>query len=520
MFFSKLIPEHIISKLYTRGSLTATGGTVTFSLKNRLIDAALTQVISVTVNKQTIPLRQISIFSGIEESVRPEAILPESPLNFPVRSVLQVVMQQVPQAEEYRVEIAMLVTPFGKLHLNFTDKALPQKPQQERSQKIPRNENDDYTPEIIKNRLRYAENVTNQKLNHLAQHTFDPVTVKGNCESFIGAAQVPVGLAGPLRINGEHAKGDFLVPMATTEGTLVASYNRGIKIINLCGGVMTTVSEDLMQRAPVFVFADARQARSFKEWVEEQFSEIKEIVEASSRFARLVRIESYLSNNFAFLRFNYRTGDAAGQNMVTKATYEGCLWMLEKCRIKSAHFFLESNMATDKKPSMINSLLTRGKRVTAEVTFKKEVLEHELGVTAKQLDYHRSVASIGALLSGVNNNGLHSVNAIAAIFIATGQDVANIAESSACLAHAEVLPNGDLYASVTLPSLIVASYGGGTGLATQRECLELMECYGEGKAKKLAEIVAGVVAAGEISLAAAISSADWVSSHEAYGRNR
>lgn len=276
-----------------------------------------------------------------------------------------------------------------------------------------------------------------------------------------------------------------------------------------------------MQRAPVFVFSSARQARSFSQWVAEHLAEIQQEAGAtSSRYARLQQIDTYLSNTFAFLRFNFRTGDAAGQNMVTKAAYEGCIWIMENCPHRPEHFYLESNMATDKKPSFINSLQGRGKRVTAEITFKKEVLERDLRVTAKQLDYHRAVGNIGALLSGTNNNGLHSVNAITAMFIATGQDVATVAESSACLTHAEVLPNGDLSASLTLPSLVVGSYGGGTGLPTQRECLELMDCYGEGKAKKLAEIIAGVVAAGEISLAAAISSADWVYSHEAMGRNK
>lgn len=351
----------------------------------------------------------------------------------------------------------------------------------------------------------------------MKKHALDPQQIKGNCESFIGAAQIPIGLAGPILIKGEWAQGEFLVPMATTEGTLVASYNRGIKIINQCGGITATVSEDLMQRAPVFVFASARH---FSHWIEEHLAEIQQESGTSSRYARLQRIETCLSNTFAFLRFNFRTGDAAGQNMVAKATYEGCIWIMENCPFCPEHFYLESNMATDKKPSFINSLQGRGKRVTAEITFKKEVLERELRVTTKQLDYHRAVGNIGALLSGVNNNGLHSVNAITALFIATGQDVATVAESSACLTHAEVLPNGDLSASLTLPSLVIGTYGGGTGLPTQKECLEMMDCYGEGKAKKLAEIIAGVVAAGEISLAAAISSADWVYSHEVMGRNK
>ena len=163
---------------------------------------------------------------------------------------------------------------------------------------------------------------------------------------------------------------------------------------------------------------------------------------------------------------------------------------------------------------------TRGKRVVAEATIKKEVLLQRMRVDPKKLAYHGLVANIGAILSGANNNGLHSANGITAMFIATGQDVANVSESSAGILYSELTDDGDLYLSITIPSLIVATYGGGTSLATQKEALELLDCYGKNKVGKLAEIIAGVVLAGEISLAAAISSSDWVSSHEEYGRNR
>ncbi|AHM58545.1 hydroxymethylglutaryl-CoA reductase [Flammeovirgaceae bacterium 311] len=520
MFFTQFIPEHIIATLYTRGSLQVSLSGFTLSLKNRLMHATLTSVESVTLNGKALPLDIIAINAGNDTTYRASEINEKNPIDFPLRKTLHVEVQKtVSEGDVQEYVIQFVARPFGRLLLKFKDTVKGKDTGPEKL-KIPRAEENDYSDSIIEERLKFAEVHAGVKLKQLRQHGIDPESVQGNCENYIGAAQVPIGLAGPILINGEFAKGEFMVPLATTEGTLVASYNRGIKVLNLCGGVTTTVSDDVMQRAPVFTFADARLALKFKHWVEDHFDELQQHSGSSSQYAKLLRVESFLSNNFAFLRFNFRTGDAAGQNMVTKAAYEGCLWLLEHCPYKPEHFFLESNMATDKKPSQINTLLTRGKRVTAEIIFRKEVLEQELRVTAQQLDYHRAVGNIGAMLSGTNNNGLHSVNAIAALFIATGQDVANVAESSACLTHAEVLSNGDLYASITLPSLIVATYGGGTGLATQRECLELMNCYGEGKAKKLAEIVAGVVAAGEISLAAAISSADWVTSHEAFGRNR
>jgi hydroxymethylglutaryl-CoA reductase (NADPH) len=214
-----------------------------------------------------------------------------------------------------------------------------------------------------------------------------------------------------------------------------------------------------------------------------------------------------------FLRFGYTTGDAAGQNMVSKATLAACNYLLQQVA-DVEHFYLEGNLATDKKPSFVNTLQTRGKRVTAEVCIPKELLLRELQVEPGQLDRHARIGNVGAFMAGTNNNGLHSANGLAALFIATGQDVACLAESCAAITTSEIRPNGDFYGSITLPSLIVGTVGGGTSLPTQQECLNIMGCYGPGQVHKFAEIVAGVVAAGELSLAAAISSLDWVSSHE------
>jgi hydroxymethylglutaryl-CoA reductase (NADPH) len=385
--------------------------------------------------------------------------------------------------------------------------------------RIPRHPEDDYSDEAVKKRQKFVEQFTGVKLEHVAKFSFDSHLAQGNCEHFTGVAQIPLGFAGPLKINGEHADGEFLIPLATSEGTLVASYNRGMKVLNLCGGVKCSVVGDAMQRAPVFVFDDARAGREFVKWVEANCGKICEEAEATSKVAKLLYIDPYLASKFVFLRFNFSTGDAAGQNMVGRATFAGCSWIMDNyAGIK--HFFLESNFATDKKASQINIMRTRGKRVTAEAVIKRDVLIRQMRVEPESLAYHNGIANVGAILSGANNNGLHSANAITAMFIATGQDVANVAESSAGIIYSELTPERDLYISITIPSLIVATYGGGTGLATQRECLELLGCYGKGKVNKLAEIIAGAVLAGEISLAAAISSSDWVSSHEQYGRNR
>jgi hydroxymethylglutaryl-CoA reductase (NADPH) len=387
--------------------------------------------------------------------------------------------------------------------------------------RIPRQDTDDYAEAAIKERQRFAEQYTGQEFEHLKNYSFDPHMLQGNCEHFVGVAQIPVGLAGPLTVHGEHAQGDFLIPMATTEGTLVASYNRGMQVLNLCGGVKCTVIGDAMQRAPVFVFDDARGARDFAKWVEAEIDSIRQEAESTSRVAKLQYIDTYLATKFAYLRFNYSTGDAAGQNMVGRATFAACSWILDHYKGPAIrHFYLESNFATDKKASQINVMRTRGKRVVAEAVVKRDILQQRMRVTPEQLAYHGQVSNVGAFISGANNNGAHSANGITALFIATGQDVANVSESSAGVLYTEVTKEGDLYMNITIPSLIVATHGGGTGLATQNECLRMLGCVGRGTVNKFAEIVAGVVLAGELSLGAAISSSDWVSSHEQYGRNR
>lgn len=386
--------------------------------------------------------------------------------------------------------------------------------------KIPRSKTDDYTNDQSGLRREFVEQQTGAKLEHVGKYSFDPKTVNGNIEHFTGAAQIPIGLAGPVKVNGEYAQGDFYIPMATTEGTLVASYNRGMKIINLAGGVKTTILEDQIQRAPLFVFNDAKLARDFGEWVTANFETIKEKAETTTSIGKLKSIEQYTISKMRWLRFNFYTGDAAGQNMVTKATREACNWMLAQNLPGLEHFTLAANFDTDKKHSQLNTLMSRGKRVVAEITIPSKILEENMRVSAQKMLKQRSLSTLGAYQSGSVNTGSHSANGITAIFIATGQDVANVAESSAGYVFNEIMPNGDYYFSFTIPALIVATYGGGTGLATQKECLEILGCSGSGKVKKFAEIVAATVLAGELSLNAAVISDEWVSSHEDYGRNR
>jgi hydroxymethylglutaryl-CoA reductase (NADPH) len=385
---------------------------------------------------------------------------------------------------------------------------------------VPRDPDDDYTPDAARARQEFLRERTGAALEHVASYSFDPDVLRGNVEQFTGVAQVPIGVAGPLLVRGEHAQGEFYVPLATAEGTLVASYNRGMKLLHEAGGVTVTVVDDRMQRAPAFLFPSAREARAFGAWLDDHLDEIAAAAEATTRSGRLLDIEQYSASRILYTRFNYSTGDAAGQNLTGKATAAACAWIVANSPVPVERFFLESNFATDKKSSQVNILRTRGKRVVAEATIPDALFRSIMNSSTDVMYRARQVSNLGGFMSGVNNNGAHSANGITAMFIATGQDVANVAESSAALVYAERHDNGDYYYSVTIPSLIVATYGGGTGLPTQRECLELLGCYGAGKVRKLAEIVAATVLCGELSLGSAIVAEEWVKAHDLLGRNR
>lgn len=385
--------------------------------------------------------------------------------------------------------------------------------------RIPRLKGNDYSEQAAQQRRSFIEEQTGASLTNTRHYSLNPASLEGNTENFIGVVQMPLGVAGPYRINGEHAQGDFYIPMATTEGTLIASYSRGMRLVSESGGCTVTVVGEAMQRAPLFELASAREARALSQWLEANFAAIKAEAESTTRIGTLENIQSWVIANKLFTRFNYLTGDAAGQNMTGKATHKACQWVLSNFD-GIQHFSLSGGIETDKKHSHMNLLHSRGKKVIAEAVIKKELLQSLMRAEPERMVRLRQRTIAGSLLAGSAYNGPHSANGIAAMFIATGQDEANVVESHAGIAFMDLTDDGDLYYSVTLPSIICASYGGGTGLATQRECLEMMGCYGEGKAHKLAEIIAATVLAGDLSLAAAVVSDEWVSSHDQLGRNR
>lgn len=346
----------------------------------------------------------------------------------------------------------------------------------------------------------------------------DPSVLKGNIEGYVGDVCVPVGVLGPLRVNGLNAHGDFYVPLATTEGALVASYQRGATVISKSGGAKCLCLTERVVRAPAFVFRDVIEASHFLMWLLSEFDDLKATVATTSRHARLEDIKTTLQGNIAYVMLEYSTGDAAGQNMVTFASRAICEGLLLRSPVKPVRWYLESNMSGDKKATASSFMYVRGKKVVSEVIIDKKLLKRFVGVTPQMmLDYYH-VSSLGGILTGSIGVQGHFANGLAAVFLATGQDVACVAEAAVGTTQMDVTADGDLYITVQLPNLIVGTVGGGTKLPTQKSALQMMDCYGEGKARKFAEIVAAVVLAGEISLTGAICAGDFDTAHEKYGR--
>lgn len=368
-------------------------------------------------------------------------------------------------------------------------------------------------------RLEYLRDKNIQFEYLHGEKAIDPAeTFKGNIENFIGMAQIPVGLAGPLWINGKNAKGEFYIPLATTEGALIASYNRGMRAIKMSHGVSTLCLSEGVQRSPYFKFENIGTVGLFITWVYEHQDVFHELVGESSRFAKLVEITTKVEGNSVILTFEYTTGDAAGQNMVTICTDRICKYILKHFSIQPLEWYIESNYSGDKKATALSFSNVRGKKVTSEVVIPKTVVERVLQSTPEKMVKYCRASTLAVAQSGAIGIQGHVANGLTALFIACGQDVACISESSVGITRMEVTENGDLYTALTLPSLIVGTVGGGTGLPTQKECLEMLDCSGAGKATKFAEVCCAVALAGELSIVAAMSVDHFTRAHRKLGR--
>ncbi|HEX8742806.1 MAG TPA: phosphotransferase [Thermoleophilaceae bacterium] len=380
-----------------------------------------------------------------------------------------------------------------------------------------------YTEDARRERLRWIRAASGAPLGTLDDVGLDVRELTGNIESVVGSVEIPVGLAGPLLFDGANVQGRITAPLATTEGALVASATRGARAITRAGGVRTQMLSQRMSRGPVYEFEDLRAAVRFGRWVDSHLGEIAEQVGLVSQHARLVDVRSIQLGRVVNLRFNYETGDAAGQNMTTACTWRACQWINEAIELVPGmtprRFRIEGNASGDKKANYLSMLDGRGMRVTAECFLDRRTVTEVLKTTPEAIADTCRYGILSGIQSGMIGQNINVANLIAGMFVATGQDIACVHESSLGILSVDAVDDG-LYASMLLPALVVGTVGGGTNLPNQRDYLDMMGCAGAGRVERLAEIVAGFALALDLSTVAAVSGGQFADAHERLGRNR
>ncbi len=378
--------------------------------------------------------------------------------------------------------------------------------------------------DAVEIRRKAVEKITGKPLKAVGSAELDYAAIRNkNAENVIGGTVFPLGVAGPVLVKGGYVNGEFYVPMATTEGALIASVSRGMKGINASGGASARIIEDSMARAPVFALDSIIDVERFLKWIKENNSGIREAAEATTSHGKLKDVMPFVAGNNVWLRFRYRTGDAMGMNMVTIATEAACTYIEQG--FKGARCVAVSgNMCSDKKESLVNNLYGRGKTVLCDAIISGKILSDVFKTTAaKANEVNLRKNLLGSARAGSLKYNAHFANTVAAIFAATGQDIAQVVESSSGYTWTEVRGE-DLYISVTLTSLEVGTVGGGTSLPTQMEALSILGVQGAGtpagsNSSKLAEIIAAAVLAGELNLLCALSTRELGKAHKELGRN-
>ena len=353
---------------------------------------------------------------------------------------------------------------------------------------------------------------------------FSPVSaesLKGNIENFIGSVHIPVGLAGPLKFQFIDGEEEIYAPLATSEGALVSSVVRGALSLTMSNGVTTRVLSNRMIRAPQFEFGNVDEAIIFCQWVQNHFETLKKKTKDHSNHAVLLELDTKVFGKTAHIRFIYSTGDAAGQNMTTFVTSGLCRWIVEhfttQKEIVIRDFLIEGNLSSDKKASALSAIDGRGRSVVAEALIKRQVLKKILRLTPEEMVSRFSRSKSSRIFTGQIGYNINVSNAIAALFLATGQDMACVHECSVGEFHIEQ-QGEDLYVCLYMPCLIVGTVGGGSRLTSAQDCLRMMDCLGAGKADRLAQIIAGFALALEMSTVSAIGSGDFVQAHQRLGR--
>ena len=376
--------------------------------------------------------------------------------------------------------------------------------------------------DAIRVRREFIEQETSARLDNIGIFSIDiERVVKRNCENMIGTVQVPVGVAGPMLINGGYAQGSYYLPLATTEGALIASVNRGCSAITKAGGAEVRVLHDGMTRAPVFATDSVVHAVQVCDWVTAHHDELKAAAENTTSHGKMTGIVTFVTGTSVYVRLEFDTKDAMGMNMVTIASAKVADQIAQGTGARL--IALSGNMCADKKPAAINGIMGRGRSVVAGIALSHELIEKVLKTDAKSLhevNYRKNL--VGSARAGAMGFNAHAVNVVAAMFIACGQDAAHSIDGSTCITTVDLTETG-VYVAITLPSLPVGTVGGGTGVETQQECLKLLGVAGSGNppgtnAKKLGEIIGAAVLAGELSLLGALATQHLARAHQQLGR--
>jgi hydroxymethylglutaryl-CoA reductase (NADPH) len=377
------------------------------------------------------------------------------------------------------------------------------------------------TPKALERRWRYIDGSPESSETLLdAQTSQQMERYQCNIENFIGTVKVPLGVAGPLRINGKFASGDYFVPLATTEATLVASYHRGALLISEVGGCTAMLVEEGIGRTPGFIFRDLVEVEAFVNWTATQLDFFRDVAKSTTRYGSLSDMRATVEGNHVYLSLQFLTGDAVGQNMVTIATEAICAYIAENTPVMPRESFVEANLSGDKKASAQTLASVRGKKVVAEVTLPADLVTKRLHTSPERMAECWQMGALGGVMSGTIGAQGHYANGLAALYVACGQDIACVAESAIGVTRMDVTDGGALYAAVTLPGLMLGTVGGGTGLPSQRACLDIMGLAGPNKAKALAEVCAGLVLAGELSITGAISAGHFARAHLRLARGK
>lgn len=373
-----------------------------------------------------------------------------------------------------------------------------------------------YDSESVRKKADILSRRLEVPLKHIKGCTYDTEYFKGNIENPIGVIQIPLGIAGPISVKGDHAKGDFWVPMATTEGALLLTYDLGMRLLQMSGPVEVEVVSKGIHITPMFPVKTNEDSR-VGQFVNENYENIKKVAEGDSRHTKLLRIEQHKVGTNFLLKFVYDTSDAHGLNMINHATFNACKYIEAKTE---ANFYHRSHFSGVKHHSLLNEEKGYGRVVKASATVSGKALGM-LKVTAQQMEDFGSRCIECGHAAGIASVNVHAANAVAAIFLACGQDVADLTSSAVCSSRCVAVNNGkDLRVDVVLRNLLVGTVGGGTGLGTQAECLKIMGCFGPGKSDKFAEIIAATALAGEFTTAAAVINRSYVDIHNKYGRNK